>query len=140
MWYSQLKGAFSMSTRVTVTLPDDVYRSAVRLAQLARREVEDVLTDTLTLSLPSLRQDLDVLPPIETLSDAEILALTTLELPPAQDRRLSVLLERQQANSLTDAERGELMTLMQTYQERLLRKAQALQEAVRRGLREPLAP
>ena len=129
-----------MSTRVTVTLPDDVYRSAVRLAQLARREVEDVLTDTLTLSLPSLRQDSEALPPIETLSDAEIQALTTLELLPAQDRRLSALLERQQAGILADSERGELMTLMQTYQEGLLRKAQALQEAVRRGLHAPLAP
>ena len=129
-----------MSTQVTVTLPDEVYRSAVRLAQLARREVEDVLTDTLTLSLPSLHQDSDVIPPTETLSDADILALAALELPPAQDRRLSALLERQQANTLTDTERGELLTLMQAYHEGLLRKAQALQEAVRRGLREPLAP
>jgi hypothetical protein len=129
-----------MSTQVTVTLPDEVYRSAVRLAQLARREVADVLTDTLTLSLPSLHQDLEALPPIETLSDADILALTALELPPAQDRRLSALLDRQQADSLSDTERGELLTLMQAYQEGLLRKAQALQEAVRRGLREPLVP
>ena len=129
-----------MSTQVTVTLPDEVYHSALRLAQLARREVADVLSDALTLSLPSLHQDSQVVPPIETLSDADILALTTLELPPAQDRRLSALLEQQQAGTLTDAERGELLTLMQAYQEGLLRKAQALQEAVRRGLREPLAP
>jgi hypothetical protein len=140
MWYARLKGACSMSTQVTVTLPDEVYRSAVRLAQLTRSEVADVLSDTLTLSLPALHQDSEVLPPIETLSDADILALTALELPPAQDRRLSALLERQQAGSLTDAERGELLTLMQAYQEGLLRKAQALQEAVRRGLRVPLAP
>jgi hypothetical protein len=129
-----------MSTQVTLTLPDEVYRSAVRLAQLARREVEDVLTDTLTLSLPSLHQDSEVVPPIETLSDAEVLALTALELPPAQDRRLSVLLEEQQAGSLNDPEQSELLTLMQAYQEGLLRKAQALQEAVRRRLCEPLAP
>ena len=69
-----------------------------------------------------------------------VLALSRLELPPTQDRRLSALLEQQQAGTLTDAERGELLTLMQAYQEGLLRKAQALQEAVRRGLREPLAP
>jgi hypothetical protein len=41
---------------------------------------------------------------------------------------------------LSDTERGELLTLMQVYQEGLLRKAQALHEAVRRGLREPPAP
>ncbi len=129
-----------MSTQVTVTLPDEVYRSAVRLAQLARREVTDVLSDALTLSLPSLHRDSDVVPPMETLSDTEVLALTALELPPAQDRRLSALLERQQAGSLTDAERGELLSLMQAYQEGLLHKALALQEAVRRGLCKPLAP
>jgi hypothetical protein len=128
-----------MSTQVTVTLPDEVYRSAVRLAQLARREVEDVLTDTLTRSLPSLPQDSDVVPPIETLSDADIPALTALELASAQDRRLSTLLVRQQAGSLSDTERGELLTLMQAYQEGLLRKAQALHEAVRRGLCDSLA-
>ncbi len=70
-----------MSTQVTVTLPDEVYRSAVRLAQLARREVTDVLSDALTLSLPSLHRDSDVVPPMETLSDTEVLALTALELP-----------------------------------------------------------
>jgi hypothetical protein len=129
-----------MSSQVTITLPDEVYRSAMRLAQLARREVEDVLTDALTLCLPSLHQDSDVVPPIETLSGADILALTTSELQPAQDRRLAALLEGQQAGGLTNTERGELLTLMQAYQEGLLRKAQALQEAVRRGLREPLAP
>ncbi|MGH2354794.1 MAG: hypothetical protein ACRDI2_23150 [Chloroflexota bacterium] len=129
-----------MSTQVTVTLPDDVYQSAERLAQLTRRGVPDVLADALTLSLPVLRQDPNVAPPIETLSDEEVLVLSTLELPPEQDRRLGALLDGQQAGALTDIERTELVTLMQVYQEGLLRKAQALHEAVRRGLREPLAP
>jgi hypothetical protein len=41
---------------------------------------------------------------------------------------------------LTNAERGELASLMDLYQRLLLRKAQALREAVRRGLRGPLEP
>ena len=129
-----------MTTQVTVTLPDEVYRSALRLAQLTQREVGDILTDTLALSLPALPPDADVAAPIGALDDAEVLALTSLELPPAQDRQLSALLERQQAGSLTAEERSQLAILMQAYQEGLLRKAQALQEAVRRGLREPPAP
>ena len=68
------------------------------------------------------------------------LALTELQMQPEQDRKLSTLLQQQQAGELSDAERSELLALMQCYQEGLLRKAQALQEAVRRGLREPLAP
>lgn len=59
---------------------------------------------------------------------------------PKQERRFSLLLERQQAGELSDAERSELLALMQLYQEGLLRKAQALHEAVRRGLRKLLEP
>jgi uncharacterized protein YnzC (UPF0291/DUF896 family) len=61
-------------------------------------------------------------------------------MPPADDRRLSELLDRQQASALTADERAELHTLMQTYQEGQLRKAQALREAVGRGLRERPEP
>ena len=57
---------------------------------------------------------------------------------PVQDHRLSELLDEQQAGSLTSDERSELLAFMQIYQEGLLRKAQALHEAVRRGLRKPL--
>jgi hypothetical protein len=129
-----------MSTCVTVTLPDDVYRSAERLAQLTSRDVADVLADALTLSLPSLSPSAVSVRVVEQLSDAEVLELTELQMEPEQDRRLSTLLQRQQAGELSDAERPELLALMQGYQEALLRKAQALQEAVRRGLCEPLEP
>jgi hypothetical protein len=58
---------------------------------------------------------------------------------PEQDARLSDLLDRQQSGILTETERKELQTLMQIYQEGLLRKATALSEAVKRGLMEPLS-
>ncbi len=77
---------------------------------------------------------------VVSLSDAEVLALTQLQLPADQDGRLSVLLDGQQAGSLTETERPELAALMLAYQEGLLRKARALEESVRRGLREPLGP
>lgn len=66
--------------------------------------------------------------------------LADLQMDPAQDQRLSTLLDQQQARQLRAEERVELVALMQVYQEGLLRKAQALAEAVRRGLREPLTP
>ncbi|MEH1907987.1 MAG: hypothetical protein V7L05_18375 [Nostoc sp.] len=40
---------------------------------------------------------------------------------------------------LTEGDRSELQTLMQVYQEGLLRKATVLSEAVKRGLIEPLS-
>ncbi|MEH1797108.1 hypothetical protein [Nostoc sp.] len=65
--------------------------------------------------------------------------LTELQMESEQDARLSELLDRQQAATLTEEERSELQTLIQVYQEELLRKATALSEAVKRGLIEPLS-
>jgi hypothetical protein len=129
-----------MSTQVVITLPDEIYHRAERLAQLIHRDVADILADTLALSLPPLSLQPEAVRPIMELSDEDVLALAELQMEPDQDRRLSVLLEGQQAGELTDAERPELLALMQLYQERLVRKAQALREAVRRGLRQPLEP
>ncbi len=129
-----------MSTQITVTLPDEVFSRAQRLARLLHRDVADVVGDMVTLAMPSVALDQETPAPVHTLADADVLALVDLELPPEQDRRLSVLLEHQQAALLDDAERRELAALMQIYQEGLLLKAQALEEAVRRGLRNPPAP
>lgn len=134
-----------MTTQITLTLPEEVYRRASHLAQLLNRDLADVLTEAITLSLspvaiPPHQPSNTSFQPIATLSDTEIIALTELEMEPDQDQRLSELLDQQQAGVLTDAERPELSTLMQIYQEKLLQKAQALREAVQRGLREPLTP
>ena len=127
-----------MSTQVVITLPDDVYHRAERLAQLTSREVAEVLVDTIALSLAPLSSQPVFVKPVTALTDEEVLALTELQMEPDQDRRLSALLHRQQAGELADTKRSELLALMQLYQEGLLRKAQALHEAVRRGLRGPL--
>ena len=129
-----------MATRVVVTLPDDVYRRVERLAQLTNREVADLVADTITLSLPPLDLSTGSVPAVTSLSDEEVLALVELQTLPGQDRRRSTLLQKQQAQALSVPEQAELLALMQVYQEGLLRKAQALREAVRRGLRTPLEP
>jgi predicted transcriptional regulator len=127
-----------MGRQVVVDLPDEVYRRAERLAQLTKREVSDVLADTIALSLPPLAGTSAAEGSLAELSDGEVVELTELQLPSAQDKRLSKLLDKQQAKGLSEAERTELEALMRLYQEGLLRKAQALAEAVSRGLRVPL--
>jgi len=77
---------------------------------------------------------------ISNLPDREILALTELRMEPKADRRLSKLLEQQQAGSLSDLERAELASLIRSYEMGLLRQSQALAEAVRRALIPPLTP
>jgi len=129
-----------MSTQVVVTLPDEVYRRVERLAHLASRDVADVVADTLALSLLPVGLPAEPVRVVTGLPDEELLELVDLQMPPAQDQRFGRLLQKQQEGQLSDTERSELISLMQLYQDGLLRKAQALREAVRRGLREPLEP
>jgi hypothetical protein len=130
----------TMSQQVTLELPDDVLNRAERLATLARRDVREVLAEAVAVVLPPLDVVLGESRPVSELSDDEVLKLTELRLAPAQDRRLSQLLDKQQAGTLTEQERTELLSLMQIYEANLLRQAEALTEAVRRGLRGPLSP
>jgi hypothetical protein len=110
-----------MATRVVVTLQDDVYRRVERLAQLTNRDVADLLADTITLSLTPLDVSTGSMPDVPSLTDEEVLELAELQMLPAQDRRLSTLLRKQQAQDLSDHERAELLTLMQVYQDALVR-------------------
>jgi hypothetical protein len=125
-----------MATEVTITLPDDVYQRAQRFAQLANRDLNSILANSVGGSLSSISPHLENLTPIDHLSDTEILALSNLEMEAAQDTRLSELLEKQRERLLLPGEPQELESLMQIYREALLRKTAALVEAVKRGLRE----
>jgi hypothetical protein len=128
-----------MGCRVTLELPDEVLDRAERLAVLTHRDVAEVLAAAVSAVLPPV----DVLSGngghIQSLSDAAVLRLAGLGHSPSQDRLLSELLDRQQSETLTDAERRGLLSLMQLYEASWLRQAEALAEAVRRGLREPLS-
>ena len=125
-----------MATQVTITLPDEIYQRAERFALLANRDVDSVIADTIGSSLSSMRLHLDSLEPIENLSNSQVLALSTLQMDPEQDSRLSQLLEKQRERQLFVNEPQELETLMQIYREALLRKTAALVETVKRGIQE----
>jgi hypothetical protein len=113
--------------------------SRLRFARLANRDLASVLADTIQSSIPNISAAATILAPISLLSDADVLALTDLQMVPVQDIRLSELLDRQQAGILTDLDRSDLQLLMQIYQEGLLRKATALSEAVKRKLIQSLS-
>jgi hypothetical protein len=128
-----------MSQRVTLELPDEILNRAERLAGLAHREVADVLVEAVLAVLPPLDLVMEDSRPVSALSDEAVLSLASRQLPAAQDRQLSRLLDEQQAGTLNDAGRRELLALIQLYEVNWLRQAGALAEAVRRGLREPLS-
>lgn len=137
-----------MTTQIILNLPDEIYKKAEHLAQLTNRNIADVLTQVIELSLSPIASQSTSAESLEniavaslsvtSLSDEEVIALTESQMEPELDQRLSELLYNQQAGTLTNAEHSELVSLMLVYQEKLLLKAQALRESVGRGLRKPL--
>ena len=122
-----------MSTQLTLNLPDGLAERIEAVAQRTGRSVNDFLAETIELTL---RPWGDSLPePISEASDNDVLRLSEKQLPETIDQRLSELLSDQQAATLSLVEQRELTALMQIYEEGLLRKAEAIREAVRRGLR-----
>jgi hypothetical protein len=129
-----------MSSQITLNLPDDILQKAELWAQRSGRPVGDLLAETIELSMRPLGSPQPEEGPSSSWTDQEVLANADLEMPDADDKRLSELLDRQKSGLLANGEQAELAGLMELYQLGLLRKAQALREAVRRGLREPLKP
>lgn len=130
-----------MTDQITVTLPTEVLKRAEQLARCTGRSVERLLAETIELSLRPLGTSGLLAEGMADWPDEQVLAAADAPgLSMEDDRRLSDLLHRQQAGTLTATERPELTGLMEIYQTKLLRKAHALSEAVRRGLRSPLQP
>ena len=127
-----------MSTQVIVNLSEDAYERASKYATYANRDLSEIIDGALAASLPSA-DAIDELEGISRLPDKAVLALTELRMEPDADRRLSALLDRQQAGELGDLERAELAALVRSYEMGLLRLSQALAEAVLRGLIPPIS-
>ena len=124
-----------MSTQVVLDLPENAFRSAVLLARGSQQSVQGVLTETVTQALTGW--DLWERS-AATMTDQELLQVSDSQMDPAQSSRFGLLLDKQQAGTLAPEERPELWTLTRIYQLGQLRKAEALAEAVKRGLRPPV--
>ena len=124
-----------MSTQLTLDLPENLVARVQTIALRAGQSVNDLLAESIELSLKPWGTVLDG--DIHQCGDEDVLKACDLELSMSDDRRLTELLQ-QQAQTLAVGEQAELDSLMQVYQEGLVRKAEALREAVRRGVREPM--
>jgi hypothetical protein len=120
-----------MSEKVTVELPTDLARRAHAVAAQTQRPVEEVLLEWLDRGGGE--------PPVESLPDAELLALCDAQLAEGLQEELSDLLESHREGALPARDAERLSALMQTYREGLVRKAQALKAAVARGLKPRLS-
>lgn len=122
---------------VTLDLPEAVAEQARKFAALTGQTVDAVLVETLGAALSPMGFADDE-GSLACASDAHVLALADSTMAPDSDARLSELLDLQQAAEITASQHDELTALMQCYQAGLLRKASAMREAVRRGLREEI--
>ena len=126
-----------MSTQIVLDLPDSAFRSASLLARGSQRSVQGVVAEAATQALSGW----DFWgQPVARMSDQEVLAVSKSQMNPDQSQRFSLLLDKQQSGTLTGEENPELWTLTRIYQLGQLRKAEALAEAVKRGLRPPVEP
>ena len=125
---------FKMSTQVTVTLSERAYKRIAHMAELAGYDVGEMLAEKIDDLLPPLASELDSRS-IELLSDDEVLEIADSMMDQVQSARMSALLQKQQAELLNESELAEVQMLMDIYWLGQLRKAEALVEAVKRGLR-----
>lgn len=84
-------------------------------------------------SLPPLTSEIGT-SPVSELDDAALLELANSKMDADHNARMSELLYRQQARTISDEEEAELQMLMELFEAGQLRKTQAAVEAVVRGL------
>ena len=129
-------------TQITINLPVSLLESAQCLGKATERELSEVLIDTLEIILPTFNNLSAVGNHLEVshLLDSEVIDLANSKMDAVQNQRLGELQAKGKNTGLTEAEGYELLVLISIYQMGQLRKSIALDEAVKRGLREPLIP
>jgi hypothetical protein len=127
-------------TQVTLTLPEDLYEHAQRWATITRKGLEETLTNALAIVLTPIQPEPELEQPVVSMSEKRLLAATKLQMQQEQGRRLDALLALQSEGRLAARQRGELQALMQLYDQLWLRQSEALAEAARRGLIDPIEP
>lgn len=119
-----------MDSTVTLQLPSQSITYATVLADRTNRKLEDVLVEWIDQAAAKI--------PVQALSDEQIVALADSQLSPNEQDALSQLLAQNQEGSLSPSEKIDLDQLMKRYRRGMVRKAQAMNEAVSRGLIPPL--
>lgn len=115
---------------VILHLPDDLYRRITRLSHLTGNPVEGIIVRMLTSNLPPLPEDFtphtrEALQSLEALSDDQLTAFSTAQIPAKEYARLTVLRDRRREGVITPDEQPELEALLQAADTLTLQKAYA---------------
>jgi hypothetical protein len=128
--------------RVTIDLPDMIFRQLLRIAEATHQPVEALVAQSVLSNLPpSVDNATPELQPellnLQALSTEELWAIAQAQVEPAQHARHTELLVQHEARSLTPAEQQELSSLRQAADHLMLRKAYAWSLLRWRGQRIP---
>ena len=119
---------------ITINLPTNVFGALSASARQSRRPVNELIVESIEQQFVKEAETLDQ--QISRCADLEVLELAQIQMPAKQSRRLSLLLQKQNAGKLTEKEENEMWELMHVGRLATLKKAIALREITRRGLHE----
>jgi hypothetical protein len=128
--------------RVTIELPEPVFRQLARIAEATQQSVEVLAAQSVVSNLPP---SVENAPPemqpellkIQNVTTEELLVIAHSKVEPSQHERHVELLEKNQEGSLTPEERQELTDLRVAADCLMLRKAYAWSVLRWRGHRIP---
>lgn len=131
--------------RVTIDLPEAVFRQLVRIAEATHQSVEVLVAQSVMSNLPpSVESASPELQPeflkMQGLTNEELLAIAQAQVEPHQFQRHTELLAKNEAGLVTPEERQELVASRQAADYLMLRKAYAWSLLRWRGQRIPTLP
>lgn len=115
--------------RITITLPEKIYRQVERQSQAMQRSVAEEVVAVVTAALPEQEQlpaDLEAeLAHLDLFSDEELWRAAQLTAPAEKTSRMQILVEKQQLEGLTETEKGEAELLSHFFNRIMLVRAKA---------------
>lgn len=127
---------------ITLELPEHLYRTVSKLAQLTKRPLAEILQESLAHTLPPLddvpAEEADVLAPMSTLDDTALWQASKVAMPESQRDELHALLDGQSAGELTPDGAVRLQELVDEYGRLLVRQSHAWLLLARRGYTVPI--
>jgi len=127
---------------IILELPEHLYRTVSKLAQVTKRPLAEILQESLAHTLPPLDdvpvEEVDVLAHMSTLDDAALWHASKVTMPEGQQEALHALLDCQSAGELTAAGAVRLQELLDEYGRLLVRQSHAWLLLARRGYNVPI--
>jgi len=123
---------------ITLTLPEALYQRARETAKSLSLPLDDVLKQSIALSLPELENDLPYdlrsdLSALALLSDEELWNIARGKMGEDEQSELESLAELKKQRHLSAIEQSKLNHLIQQAESVMLRKAEAFRLLARRG-------